>query len=175
MMKTMYFAIMIGAAVVFFLISPFMGFVMLVALLCVYHLVIKMSHLEHLMTPLRKDETLALYFTKKRKVFLEKWWDKAEGYLGQPEWGTTKVTYDSALLFHGKPCVIAMEGVAHTAKIEDVLTAWLMQRAGVHGKPELKKALGIPKEEPVKAARREMASDTGPGEGNEVENEDNTP
>jgi len=106
----------------------------------------KLAHLDILLTRLGPKESLMFWISKTRKIVFQICREEEEGYLGLPEWGLVKVAQDSDYWLYGKPCVIGVQGVAHTIRLEYAKLAQIMQKLGIHTKAELAKFLEVPEE-----------------------------
>ena len=106
---------------------------------------VKVNHLDTVFSRLHPKETLSLSISKTRKITLEKYPEKEEGYLGSPE-GLVKIAPDSAYWFYGKPCVITGQGIYYSIRLEYAKIAEKLQKLGIHTKEELAEFLDVPPE-----------------------------
>jgi len=127
---------------IFGLLVPVVGLMYFTTFLILLVMLIKMKGLDAFIRPLGPKENLMLWVTKTRKIIPQIVYEAEEGYLNLPEWGKVKVVQDSDYYFMGKPCVVGLQGVAYTVRMEDVKTAEILEeKHGIHTKEELKKFL----------------------------------
>lgn len=150
MIGTKSFIGIVVVAFMIYLISPaewgVLGLTLLTIVFGLTIMQVKIAHLDVLLTRLGPKESLMFWISKTRKIVFQICREEEEGYLSLPEWGLVKVAQDSDYWLYGKPCVIGVQGVAHTIRLEYAKLAQIMQKLGIHTKAELAKFLEVPEE-----------------------------
>lgn len=150
MIGTKSFIGIVAVAFIIYLINPVewgvLGLLMLTIIFGLTIMQVKVAHLDVLLTRLGPKESLMFWISKTRKIVFQICREGEEGYLSLPEWGLVKVAQDSDYWLYGKPCVIGVQGVAHTIRLEYAKLAQIMQKLGIHTKKELADFLEVPEE-----------------------------
>lgn len=141
-------------AFVLYLHDPTFSVLILTGLFFWIWVKLKMNGGDLLVGPIKPSETPLLWVTRSRKISLVKAFDKAEGYLALPKWGTIRVAPNSDYWFAGKKAMIGVEGITHTVRLEDVKLTEKLAAKGFKSLDEAKAAYGIESEEKAHGAVR---------------------